>query len=814
MKANSTKSDFFRYSRPKFKLYSLICLLSVVFLSESVGAKSTLKQSQIAQQPTTTQQDATRAAAEKVFKEGWALYKQGTAVSLRQAIKKYQEALVLWRKAGDKLWEATTLNNIGLVYSNLGDKQSALKYFNSALPLMKEVSDKAGEAATLSNIGGVYSALGDEHSALKYYNSALILSQQVRDKLGQARTFNNIGLVYSNLGDKQSALKYYNSALVLSKQLRNKLGEATTLNNIGYVYSNLGDKQNALKYLNSALPLRREVGDKVGEAATLSNIGSVYDDLGDEHSARKYYNSALSLSQQVGDKAGEARNLTNIGGVYDDLGDEHSALKYYNSALSLSQQVGYKVQEARILNNIGAVYFDLGDKQSALKYYNSSLPLRKQVGDKAGEATTLDNIGLVYDALGDKQRALKYYNSALPLRKQVGNKAGEANTLYNLAYVERDRGNLQAARTNVEAAIKIIEELRTKIDRQELRTSYFATVQRYYKFYIDLLMELHKKDPSQGYDALALHISERSRARSLIELLTSANANILKGANPELIQQERSLRQQIDARETLRQNLENSPNKNDLTKASIQKLTTEIENLLSQYRELQAKIRTTSPEYAKLTNPNPEKDILKLPQIQQQLDKDTLLLQYSLGKERSYLWAVTPTSMQVYTLPGRKEIEKVAEGFHTDLQQATATDSAIKSAKQLSQLLIAPVADKLHRKRLVIVADGALQTIPFGALADITPGKLQCTPKSSHNSKLPRNLTLPYRASLSELRRGKDFSAAKSEGEILSHRNLTLPYRASLSLVRRGKDFSAAKSEGEVLSHRNLTLPYRASLSE
>ncbi|MBP5977619.1 CHAT domain-containing protein, partial [Brasilonema sp. CT11] len=293
------------------------------------------------------------------------------------------------------------------------------------------------------------------------------------------------------------------------------------------------------------------------------------------------------------------------------------------------------------------------------------------------------------------------------------------------AFLERSRGNLQAARTNVEAAIKIIEELRTKIDRQELRTSYFATQQDVYKLYIDLLMQLHKKEPSQGYDALALHVSERSRARSLIELLTEANAKILKGANPELVQQERNLLQQIDARDTLRRNLETSPNKNDSTKASIQKLTTEIEDLLRQHQELQAKIRTTSPEYAKLTNPNPEKDILKLPQIQQQLDKDTLLLQYSLGEEHSYLWAVTPTSMQVYTLPGQKEIEKVAQGFREDSQQVTTTDLAIQSAKQLSQLILAPVADKLPGKRLVIVADGGLQTIPFGALADITSNKYQ-----------------------------------------------------------------------------------------
>ncbi|MDZ7963168.1 MAG: CHAT domain-containing protein, partial [Aulosira sp. DedQUE10] len=422
----------------------------------------------------------------------------------------------------------------------------------------------------------------------------------------------------------------------------------------------------------------------------------------------------------VGDRGGEASTLNNIGAVYNALGEKHKALEYYNNALPLLRAVGDRGGEASTLNNIGAVYDALGEKHKALEYYNNALPLIRAVGDRSGEAKTLNNIGRVYDALGEKHKALEFCNNALPLLRAVGDRGGEATILSNLAYLERSRGNLQAARTNVEASIKIIEELRTKIDSKELRTSYFATQQDVYKFYIDLLMELHKKAPSQGYATLALHYSERSRARSLIELLNEANAKILKGANPELLAQQSDLRQQIDAKDTLRRNLETSANQNDLkTKETIQKLTTEINNLLSQYQELQAKIRTSNPEYAKLTNPDPDKDILKLPQIQQQLDKDTLLLQYSLGEERSYLWAVTPISMQVYTLPPRKEIEKVAAQLSQDLKSPIGSD--IASSKKLSQIILAPVADKLLRKRLVIVADGALQTIPFAALADLTP---------------------------------------------------------------------------------------------
>ncbi|MBD2197971.1 MULTISPECIES: CHAT domain-containing tetratricopeptide repeat protein [Calothrix] len=848
------------------KLYTLTCLLSVVLLSESVGAKATFKQTQIAQQPTTTQQDATRAAAIKATEEGYILYQQGTAESLRQAIEKWQQALVLWRKAGNKEWEiftlvgigsvyndlgnkhealkflkfalpliramdnkageATILNNIGSVYNDLGDRQQALKFLNLALVLRKEVADKAGEAITLNNIGLVYDNLGDKQQALQFYNLALSLSQQVEDKAQEATTLSNIGSVYNDLGDKQQALKFLNLALALRKEVEDKAGEATTLDQIGTVYNDLGDKQQAFKFYNLALALRKEVGDKVGEATTLNNIGSVYHELGDKQQAFKFYNLALALRKEVGDKAGEATTLNNIGSAYNLLGDRQQALNFYNLALALRKEVGDKAGEATTLSNIGSVYHLLGDRQQALNFYNLALPLRKEVGDKAGEATTLSNIGSVYNSLGNKQQALKFYNLALPLRKEVGDKAGEATTfnnigtvydelgdkqqalkfynlalslrkevgdkageattfnnigtvydelgdkqqalkfynvalslsqqvdykaqeattLGNIASLERDRGNLQAARTNVEAAIKIIEDLRTKIDSKELRTSYFATQQGVYKFYIDLLMELHKKSPSQGYDALALHYSERSRARSLIELLNEANAKIIKGANPKLLAKEQNLRQQIDAKDTLRINLQNSANKNDpITKTAIAKLTTQIENLLNQYQEIQAKIRTSNPAYAKLKNPDPDKDILKLPQIQQQLDQDTILLQYSLGEERSFLWVVSSNSLDTYELPKQQDIEKSAINLFclisdnrykppsaTDKENPCAnlkTQQINIAAQELTQLILSPVKDKLGKKRLVIVADGALQYIPFAALADLNAPQSSTTPK-------------------------------------------------------------------------------------
>ncbi|MDF5729705.1 MAG: hypothetical protein PUP92_17280, partial [Rhizonema sp. PD38] len=160
----------------------------------------------------------------------------------------------------------------------------------------------------------------------------------------------------------------------------------------------------------------------------------------------------------------------------------------------------------------------------------------------------------------------------------------------------------------------IIENLRTKIASQELRTSYFASVQGYYQFYIDLLMRLHKKDSSHGYDALALHISERSRARVLLELLTEAKAGIRKDVDPKLLAESQRLLELIDAKEKARFEIVNSPKNGDaMAQANALKLATEVSALLSQQKDKITQIRTSSPKYAALKYPQP----LKLPQIQQ-----------------------------------------------------------------------------------------------------------------------------------------------------------------------------------------------------
>ncbi|WP_445172219.1 tetratricopeptide repeat protein [Microcoleus sp.] len=620
----------------------------------------------------------TAAAAERALKEGLQLYQQGTAEALRKAIAKLEEALNLYREARENAGQAVSLLALGRVYDDLGEKQKALEYYSQSLTLSRAVGDRTGEANTLNNIGTVYSELGEQQKALEYYSQSLPLSRAVGAARGEANTLNNIGKVYSDLGEKQKALEYYSQSLPLFRAVGDRSGEANTLNNIGTVYSDLGEKQKALEYFSQSLPLYLSVGDRSGEATTLNNIGTVYSQLGEKQKALEYYNQSLPLFRAVGDRGGEASTL----------------------------------------NNIGKVYSELGEKQKALEYLGQSLPLFRAVGDRSKEATTLNNIGSVYSDLGEKQKALEYYSQSLPLSRAVGDRTGEALSLYNIGYTKRAQGNLPEALTNIEASLKIIESLRTKVASPELRTSYFATVQNYYQLYIELLMELHTTQPKSGYDTKAFEASERSRARSLLELLQEANADIRQGVSPELLQKERSLQQQLNALEKWRIEVLNRPNPTPAQEAELEQ---QRQTLIAQYQDIQAQIRATSPRYAALTQPQP----LTLAQIQQQiLDENTILLQYSLGKDRSYLWAVTKTSITIYELPKAADIETSAKIFRDAVTAPSSRDKPNQVAKAndaISQMILQPVAAQLGQKRLLIVGDGVLNYLPFAALS--LPGK-------------------------------------------------------------------------------------------
>src|SRR5262245_5711607 len=472
--------------------------------------------------------------------------------------------------------------------------------------------------------------------------------------------------------------------------------------------------QKALETYNEALPLSRALGDRRGEALILNNIGLAYDLLGEKQKALEKFNEALPLRRAVGDRRGEAYTLNNIGLVYGSLGEAQKALEKFNEALLLRRAVGDRSGEASTLKGIGEVYRSLGEMQKALEKYNEALPLSRAVGNRRVEAVILNNIGIVYDSLGEMQKALEKYNEAMLISRAVGERNGEAANLLGIARVEQKRGNLNQARQVIEQAIGLIESLRTNIVSQELRASYFANRQEFFESYIDILMQMHKQNTAVGIDAVALSVSERARARSLLELLKEARVDIRQGVDSTLLERERSSQQRLNAKAAAQVSLLNRKHTPEQADAAAKEITA----IADEYEEIRAKIRDRNPRYAALTQPQP----LGLTEIQQQaLDEDTLLIEYALGEKRSYLWLVSQRSIDSYELPPRAELEAAARRIYELLtvrpKRGTPPDPQfIAQARTLSRMLLGPVAPRLGGKLLVVVAPGALSYLPFAAL--------------------------------------------------------------------------------------------------
>lgn len=668
--------------------------------------------------------------------------------------------------------EAVTLQNIGDVYSDLGETQKALESYGQALLgyQSKVVRDTfpeestSGESDTYNQIGLIYHRQGRAELALESFGKSLVLSQGLGDFGGQAMTLQNMGNSHERLNRRQEAWITYNKALEFSRNpvfrknslLESLRSESAILKSMGEFQRISGNYQQALDFFEATRKISTEKSYREAypaesrrvAALIYNDIAQVYQDSGQPQKALESYETALSILKDkivqdalpLESRLEEAAILSNLGTLYEKLclteKSPEQIMSCYRERVIDSFNKASKIardQEIRqnfpgksldlevvALNNIAHFLSKLTEYRKALEIYDLALPLVRQLNDPSRTALVLNGKGFTHFNLRDDLSALDSYREALSLIQNAGDKNTEAVIHTNISVLYQRQGNLPGALAEINAAVDIVEGLRGKFRDSDLKTSYFASMQDIYVYKIDLLMQLHKQQPQKDYDRQALETSDRARARSLIELLTESRADVRKGVSKDLLDQEKELQQKLDATEKRFTQLAS----NSSAQAEVAKAQQEIKALNQDQTQLKDKIRRESPAYASLKYPEP----LKFVEIQQQLDPDTVLLQYTLGEERSYLWAVTKTGMTSYILPGKKEIEQAAKDLIEVLQNpgmngvsVTTPDSKGRSvtstANKLSDLILKPVANQLGSNRLIIVADGALQYVPFAALS-------------------------------------------------------------------------------------------------
>ena len=291
---------------------------------------------------------------------------------------------------------------------------------------------------------------------------------------------------------------------------------------------------------------------------------------------------------------------------------------------------------------------------------------------------------------------------------------------------------MKDALADIEKSLALIENLRGKLSDNNFRLSFSATSQLYYEIYINLLMELHRNYPNEGYDAKAFEASEKTRARVLLDLMNESAVFQQSNAPPELKNRVRALQTRYVA--NLKEWKRLSRAKDD---AALKRLNLEIQATLLKKREIEAEFKNKSTGKSEFQVFR----ALSAEDIQSLLDDETVLLEFGLysnnyGGESSYVWAITKNKISGFTLAPRGVIEEkvnrayqlltVRNNLSADLSPAEkhlkineAENKYRRLSGELSALLFDPLIKNnllASKKRLLIVSNGILQSLPFAAL--------------------------------------------------------------------------------------------------
>jgi CHAT domain-containing protein/tetratricopeptide (TPR) repeat protein len=490
-----------------------------------------------------------------------------------------------------------------------------------------------------------------------------------------------------------------------------RAGEGTTLSNIGGVYRDQGRYAEALEMYQQALVIQREVGDRTGEGSTLTGIGMVYDNQGRYAEALEMYYQALVIQREVGDRTGEEATLNNIGAVYADQGRYAEALEMYQQALVIQREVGDRSGEGTTLSNIGFVYYNQGRYAEALESYEQALTIRREAGDRAGEGNTLNNIGGVYDDQGRYVEALENYQQALVIQREVGDRAGEGIILNNIGIARQAQGRYAEALDNYRQAMEVFEAIRATAGGEQGRSGFIAQHAHLYARAAGLFHQ-------QGQDEEAFFTSEQGRARAFLDSLATGHVELSDDEAAALLAQEQEA---YAARQAAQDALARARAFDPPDPTLVANLEAQLAQAEAAYAAALAAIEARGDQLAALVPGR--STVLGLSEVQALLDEGTTLLSYFVLEDQTLAFVITRSSFEVIAIEASRQELTDRVSYFRDVIPFKELEATRTAAKELYQMLIAPLSPSLHTSRLAIVPHGPLHYLPFAALQSPDTGQ-------------------------------------------------------------------------------------------
>lgn len=437
-------------------------------------------------------------------------------------------------------------------------------------------------------------------------------------------------------------------------------------------------------------------------------------DQGQIATARQFFLQSLAYARSHHDRFLETTALLNLSAT--DLRSDHfdEAVDWSKNAQRAAKQIGAADLFQGSSGNLGYAYYDLGDYERATELFLAAEGSARNLGDFREQLTWLEDIGLVYETEGDRARAVSVYRQALDLAQRLDSKMDIIISLEDLAYAAIDTGKPDEASTYVNQLVPLAKASgnRFQIMSVTLAQAEIAAAQRQDQ-QAENLMRTVEKDPASS---LSLRLGAEYDRAKLYEV---------EGHAPEA---EATYRQTVAAFDAARAQLKSEDSRLPFVANAESLYASYVHFLVSRGRIAEAlavadqsRAQTlaeglglsTAERRAEASHLNPQAVAAK--------SRATLLF-YSLGKQQSYLWAVTPQKTALFTLPPQQQIVAAVERYRQFL--IAAKDPLADSnndGRSLYTMLLAPAAALIRpNSNVVVCVDGALSKLNFETL--VAPG--------------------------------------------------------------------------------------------
>lgn len=604
---------------------------------------------------------------------------------------------------------------------------------------------------------------GQADKALVQLRNALNLYTAAKNNSGMAAAHNELGDLYLRQGQYQVALDHYQKAFdgfiagdpkkdAVNAGVASAVAPAAATAAAGTAAAAVGD-------------------DKYNANLMLAKMGEVNFRLGKTADSKAAY-GRMVVKKPEGAAAKAGRRFGGLSAITGAISTGRVDVSAPTSALTVALEAKKELDEYRVSIvyssyelGMGRLAYADGDLEAAGKHFQNALEAAgssiagiAKLGQvrrfRAAARTSLGDVALRQGKFKD---ASKFYNDAKKgaqddkrLDLMWPAQRGLGRSLWLQAAQEKDPKKglslREQAVANYRESIATIETLRQgSLRADESRTTFLASIKDVFdeaaaaNAALGLMTNPAAGTPLSGksleYAAEAFRINEQSKARSLLDMLSETDASITEGVPAELLKRKQ---ENLDRQQDIADVLTGVNISTEEVKKKPTELDADLEKLQVEFEEIENQIRTASPRYAALTANKP----LTLAEVQQNvLDDQTVLLEYALQADDSYLFVASKGAVTLFKLPPRMNIDKLAMDLRAQLipsklqrrivgidvadanrglglASAAPEDVApfVTASNALYKVVLEPAAGMIGEKRLMVVADGALNYIPFEVL--------------------------------------------------------------------------------------------------